>query len=407
MSQQTVDSHSLIDLQLTLDWESEQGHHREIRHFPDFNVWRDLDLLPAGLQQEILHQPQAHVGCVAISAGEVIPEHRPALVHLVRNSDFNKSFQNREVAPHPGRFYPQGMVSNLPGVYDDSILPLRIITMDGDSLTCDLNHALAGRELAICSAVRAIHSAPAEHGGRCQDAMQQLLHGPGMQIRAGQQPTDFFTDHAFRRMDESADSAFYALPRMTDHLDALAEREISRLYGDVLPAGASVLDLMASTNSHLPESLKTAEVVGLGMNAQELEANPALSTRLVQDINANSDLAFQDASFDAVVCTVSVEYLTHPLEIFREIYRVLKPGGVFINTFSNRWFPPKVIDLWIDLHEFERMGLVSEYYLRTRGFERVHTWSKQGLQRPEEDKYSDRLARSDPLYAVWAYKTEA
>jgi hypothetical protein len=83
---------------------------------------------------------------------------------------------------------------------------------------------------------------------------------------------------------------------------------------------------------------------------------------------------------------------------------VLKPGGLFINSFSNRWFPPKVIALWIDLHEFERMGLVSEYYLRTEGFGKVHTCSQQGLKRPESDKYGSQLSLSDPLYAVWSSK---
>jgi SAM-dependent methyltransferase len=152
---------------------------------------------------------------------------------------------------------------------------------------------------------------------------------------------------------------------MTDHLDARALSEVSELYGSLLTSGSRVLDLMASVNSHIPQGVQPVSVVGIGMNEDELATNPLLSERVLHDLNSENSLPFGDNSFDAVVCTVSVEYLVHPIEIFSEITRILKPGGIFINTFSNRWFPPKVTALWIDLHEFERVGLVSEYYLRT------------------------------------------
>lgn len=137
------------------------------------------------------------------------------------------------------------------------------------------------------------------------------------------------------------------------------------------------------------------------MNAEELAANPILAERVVQDLNAEPTLPFTDGSFDAVVCTVSVEYLTRPFEVFREVSRVLRPGGIFLITFSNRWFPPKAILLWEGIHELERPALVLEYFLESGGFTDLETWSLRGLPRPADDKYAEQLALSDPIYGVW------
>jgi len=115
-------------------------------------------------------------------------------------------------------------------------------------------------------------------------------------------------------------------------------------------------------------------------------------------------LPFESNTFDAVVNTASVEYLTDPLAVFSEVSRVLRPDGYFIVTFSNRWFPTKAITVWRELHEFERMGLVLEYFLRAGGFKDLQTYSIRGLPRPHDDKYFPELMFSDPVYAVWGRK---
>jgi SAM-dependent methyltransferase len=136
------------------------------------------------------------------------------------------------------------------------------------------------------------------------------------------------------------------------------------------------------------------------MNAEELERNARLSRRLVHDLNLQPRLEFPRACFDAVICALSVEYLTQPLAVFREAARVLRPGGVFVSVLSERWFPPKVIDLWTRLHPFERLGLVLRYYRDSAVFGELHTESVRGLPRPPQDRYADRLAYSDPIYSV-------
>ncbi|MGW8194936.1 MAG: hypothetical protein ACWGOX_11800 [Desulforhopalus sp.] len=85
----------------------------------------------------------------------------------------------------------------------------------------------------------------------------------------------------------------------------------------------------------------------------------------------------------------------------KEIVRVVKPGGTSVTTFSDRWFPGKEIMIWADLHPFERLGLVMDYYIRVNGFDNINTESVQGLPRPVTDKYFGKTFSSDPIFAVW------
>jgi SAM-dependent methyltransferase len=222
-----------------------------------------------------------------------------------------------------------------------------------------------------------------------------------MQARVNTDPTNFFADHPFRRADETEDRLFYEVPRMVNHIDDTAVDIIRQIYGKRIPPRSHVLDLMSSWVSHLPEDLPLKSLTGLGMNQTELEANRRLTDYVVHDLNENPQLPFNDGDFDAVICSVSIEYLIHPFKIFEEINRVLKPGGIFIVTFSNRWFPPKAITIWPELHEFERMGLVLEFFLKSGQYEHLQTYSMRGLPRPQDDKYYPRIPFSDPVYAVW------
>src|SRR5206468_8610791 len=137
--------------------------------------------------------------------------------------------------------------------------------------------------------------------------------------------------------DESDDRQFYELARKVVHIDDAAIAALGRLYGDVLPGGGRLLDLMSSWRSHLPPGL-AAEVVGLGLNAEEMADNPQLSRHVVHDINDTPRLPFVDEEFDGAMCAVSIQYVTHPLRLFREVRRVLRPGGPFVVSFSNRCF---------------------------------------------------------------------
>ena len=188
---------------------------------------------------------------------------------------------------------------------------------------------------------------------------------------------------------------------MVQHIDDTAMDVVQQIHARFVHGGMTVLDLMSSWQTHLPENTDLRKLTGLGLNEVELQRNKMLGAYRIHDLNADPALPFGDRIFDAVLCSLSVEYLIHPLVVFSEVARVLKPGGTFVVTFSNRWFEPKTIRLWTELHEFERMGLVLEYFRSTPWFDALHTYSVRGLVRPPNDKYYGRLPYADPVYAVW------
>jgi SAM-dependent methyltransferase len=191
------------------------------------------------------------------------------------------------------------------------------------------------------------------------------------------------------RADGGDDAAFYRHPRLVAHIDAGAIAAVTGHVRRLVPPGAAVLDLMSAYLSHLPADLPLGEVVGLGMNREELAANPQLTERVVHDLNADPALPFEDERFGAALCTVSVQYLTRPVAVFREVRRVLAPGAPFLVTFSNRCFPTKAVLAWHERDDAGHAALVRAYFARSGGWGEIEA----AAHTPE---------RGDPLYAVWA-----
>jgi SAM-dependent methyltransferase len=394
-------SRAMCAMAFDLSWSSTYARHSEQLVARKLNLWRDL--LPFELEPELMDRPVDHVASHAYAPGELIVPYQPDLCFSLRQGAFHRHLRRSQlVEPRAGRFYPRAFIGGSRGVFPEEMLPFRVCGTSDDMLTCDLNNPLADKSLQLTARILDIWAAGDEHGGSCNDVAEMVtLNGPGMQARWRGRPTDFWHDQPFARVDSDADAAFYAEPRMVSHVDRTASAEIARLYRRLLPPDGRVLDLMGSWESHLSARHGLDEVVGLGMNAEELAANPLLAEYRVHDLNLAPVLPFGDAEFDAVICSLSVEYLVNPFVVFAEVARVLRPGGRFVVTFSNRWFPPKVIRTWEGMHEFERPGLVLEYFLRDGLFTGLETWSLRGLPRPADDRYAARYADSDPLYAVW------
>lgn len=194
----------------------------------------------------------------------------------------------------------------------------------------------------------------------------------------------------FSRQDESNDARFYAFDRLVTHIDPGAIEAVGDLY-DGLGLTGDVLDICSSWISHF--RTKPTRLAITGMNAAELGANEMADDRTVADLNREPVLAYDDASFDAVTCCVSVDYLTRPLEVFAEVARVLRTGGVFVCTFSNRCFPTKAIRGWLSTNDEGRCAIVGAYFDLTDGFGEPTI------------EHRNPGARADPLYAIWATRT--
>ncbi|KAG6772064.1 hypothetical protein D5086_013085 [Populus alba] len=206
-----------------------------------------------------------------------------------------------------------------------------------------------------------------------------------------------FKEEDFQRFDESPDSLFYDAPRFVTHIDDPAIAALTKYYSKVFPPsntpGVCILDMCSSWVSHFPKGYKQYSIVGLGMNEEELKRNPVLTEYAVQDLNLNPKLPFEDNSFDVITNAVSVDYLAKPIDVFKEMCRVLKPGGLAIMSFSNRCFWTKAISIWTSTGDADHVMIVGSYFHYSGGFEP-----------PQAVDISPNPGRSDPMYVVYSRK---
>jgi SAM-dependent methyltransferase len=403
---QAIDSRSLVDLVFHLDWSCPRARHSECFQASGVNMWRDF--LPQRLTESLTGRVTGDRVEFTFEPGALVSGFDPARLFDLPRKQFAPGPRGQGVGqPRRGRFYPRGLLSGVSGIFKENIEPFRCTGVDNGRIGVNFNHPLAECRLDLAATVGRVRQKTSERGGGSTDWMASLTNGPGMQMRWREQPTDYFSDRPFERSDPRPDAGFYERPRMTRHLDNMATDIVRSIYARFLSSGMRVLDLMSSCHSNLPDGLNLERFEGLGMNAAEMRANPQLSAYTVHDLNLDANLPYGSEVFDAVLCSVSVEYLTDPVAVFREVGRVLRPGGFWVVTFSNRWFPPKVTRLWRELHEFERIGLVLEFFIRAGCFDRLHTCSVRGLPRPQEDRYYPQMRLADPVYAVWGQRIQS
>ncbi|MGI4790824.1 MAG: class I SAM-dependent methyltransferase [Janthinobacterium lividum] len=203
-------------------------------------------------------------------------------------------------------------------------------------------------------------------------------------------------DEYFQRQDETSDFQFYRSPRLVAHIDDAAIEALGSFLRPRVPQNADVLDLMSAYLTHLPPDVraKCRRVAGLGMNGLEMAANSQLTEYVVHSLNDDPALPYPDLSFDLALCTVSVQYLLHPAEVFAEVCRVLRPGGQFIASFSNRCFPTKATRLWLSTDDAQHLSLVQLFFEESGGWSSAEAFDK-----------SPHPGRSDPLYVVVGTKS--
>lgn len=206
-----------------------------------------------------------------------------------------------------------------------------------------------------------------------------------------------FKEEDFKRYDESPDTFFYEAPRFVTHIDDPAIAALTKYYKEVFPPsntpGVALLDMCSSWVSHFPAGYKQERIVGMGLNEEELKRNPVLTEYVVQDLNVIPTLPFEDNSFDVITNVVSIDYLTKPMEVVKEMCRILKPGGMAIISFSNRCFWTKAISIWTSTGDPDHVMIVGAYFHYAGGFEP-----------PQAVDISPNPGCSDPMYIVYSRK---
>ena len=205
------------------------------------------------------------------------------------------------------------------------------------------------------------------------------------------------TPENFQRVDEEDDGVFYEFPRLVVHIDDGAIAAIGRCFKEQIPDNSEILDLMSSWRSHWPQDHPKKRMVGLGLNDVDMMENPDLDGYVVHNVNNNPILPFENETFDAVVITVSAQYLTEPIDTFHHVNRILRPGGVFIVSFSNRMFPTKAVLVWRNSTDRGRIDLVGGYMEAAENFEDIQgTFLNPDTSPPD-----------DPMFAVTARKASS
>lgn len=392
-----------IAYRLCIRYDSKYGQHVDNTIVQKQHLSTVLDALPAVMKADLNTFEDDTSKTYDYIRGKLFNNDMEAQSIRIPQDDFIRHpGHNVDIEPLYGRFYPQTIFNSHKLSMSNKMIPVRVIGIMDKEILLNISHPLCDLNTALT--IERMENTPSENTDKNMlfDArhVPDLLTGPGMQLRYGNKATDFFSENPYKRLDETEDNKFYCQPRLINHLDETALENLKHIYQSLIPPCSTILDLMSSINSHMGDKKNGQTITGLGMNEKELMNNPVLDDILLHDINQDKKLPFPDANFDVVVCSLSIEYIKQPNQLFDELARVLKHGGRLIISFSNRWFPEKAIGIWKYLHDFERMGLVMEHIIESAHFCDINTWSLRGIPRPYTDTYKTPL--SDPLYVIWA-----
>jgi len=202
-----------------------------------------------------------------------------------------------------------------------------------------------------------------------------------------------------KKLDESNDAEFYSDPKFVYHLDANFRKYLSDLYKNEITDNSTVLDLMSSWDSYLPEGRKYKKVIGHGLNKQELEKNKIFNNYWIQNFNLNQEIPLDSETVDYCLMVAAWQYLQYPENLTKEIARILSDQGKFIISFSNRAFWHKSPNIWTKSTEEERVKYVRKVLI-TNGFNEpkiIKKFNEPGLN-------IFNFLSKDPFYCLIATK---
>ena len=190
---------------------------------------------------------------------------------------------------------------------------------------------------------------------------------------------DVLSNYQRQKLDESNDEDFYSDPKFVYHLDSNFRNYLSSIYKKEINDDSTVLDLMSSWDSYLPSEKTYKEVIGHGLNKEELERNKTLNSFWIQNFNVNQDIPLKSGSVDFCLMVAAWQYLQYPEKLTKDIVRVLSDKGKIIISFSNRAFWHKAPNIWTSSSEEERLKYVRKVLI-TNGFKEPKIIKKFNVQ---------------------------
>lgn len=397
-----IDERQNLSILIDIQWQDDFAHYTDQYFLLKTNFWRDF--YPAKFDYQIKRAELNETLSIKYAPGELMESefHKHNIIKISKDQ-FNQFYGGPiAIIPTIGRFYPRGMLDDVPDCFKLDNRPFRLVDIDNDNdtLTVDLNHPLADQALTLTATITDVFDANQQNGGRCNEIAELItFNGPGLQRLLADQPFDFSQNMPFARTMEDDDTTFYDALETQPIVDRVALEQLTQYYAKFIKDNDKVLDLMAGPDSFYPNDLKNIQLTVLGVKEKDLNDNPRAQQRIVHNVNQQTELNFADQSFDIVSCAFAVEYMTQPIELFKQIHRILKPGGLFIVSFSDLFFSQKATRLWHDLHAFERPGIVLEYF-RQSGFEQMDYQSIRGLIRHDDDPFKNKTVHSCPMFML-------
>jgi len=354
----TFNDNTVGAIEFVIEWELDGLKHEERFLGRKFNPVNDV--FPHGMRDALQGKGAGESVCMTYEPRMCIPRHRESRVRTIPLDRLRpKTVDGRPIIPLAGRFYPQGHINGLLDVYPDTLTPFRLVELDedGETFTADCNHPLANIPITISATIEYLEKRDTGTYGSLTHWREKTCDwGPGMQAMLDSEPTTFFHPNFFDRIDNS-DTEFTPPP-----MDAKARENLDSIYSRFVRPGMRVLDL--SLGSQRPEG-----------------------------------------TYDAATCTLSLEYMTRPVDILRYVAHFLKPGAPVLIGFTNHFETTRAINGWIDLHEFERLGLALEYLRVANLFREPGTVSIRNDWRDKDDpSFLETRGISDPVYVAYGHK---
>lgn len=386
----------LTNIDLQLEWKSPTAFHADVLHLAKVDLSQDK--LPAGFGEKITELAVGENFSKTLSAKDLLGEGFATDKVISFNSKFfDSQFKSQNSPPIQYRFYPTAIAWQGLNADSSDYTPFRLISINEDTMVADRNHPLAKYYLTL-TATKTLENEVSLSKNRLSRDLGKLLtsRGPGMQASFEFGDPVFFKQYPFQlRQQDNSQKVVNNTTAIHDPKSSVS-LQVAKLYTRLLAKHSKVLDLMSHSESYLGDEFKAGLIVGLGNNEKALSDNKSLDTYSVQEMNSTTTLPYESDSFDDAICSFSIEQLTDPLAVLQEIARVVVSGGKFIITFSEQYSSSSAIPLWAQLHPFERMQLVLEYFRHHDLFSDLNTYSVRGLASKNEEKKA-----ASQIFAVW------